>query len=181
MNSALSSLLPVLALVSHIVFVFLVACCIFYKSWGQTVVRFLGKHSLRLGLFASCIAVAGSLFYSEIMGFEACILCWWQRVLLYPSVFIFAMALWRRERSAYYYVIPLAVLAGIIGIYQSYVYLGGSSLLTCTSAEGACLKIYVMAFGYITIPLMSATVSMYLLLFAWANKIYQYYEKNSNA
>ncbi len=135
--------------------------------------KFMGEHSLILGLLVSLSAIIGSLFYSEIMGFEACSLCWWQRVFLYPTVFIFATAAWYKERLFYRYVVPPIILASIIAIYQSYVYLGGSSLLTCTSAEGACAKIYVMAFGYITIPVMSLTVSLYILLFAWADKIYR--------
>ena len=173
MLDTLVFLLPVSALVSHIVFVLLLVIFIFHKSWGKKISLFVGEHSLTLGFVISIAAIMGSLFYSEIMGFEACILCWWQRVFLYPTFFIFAVALWRKELSAYYYVVPPVILASIIAVYQSYVYLGGSSLLTCTNAEGACSKIYVMAFGYITIPLMSLTISLYLLLLAWANKIYR--------
>ena len=179
MSDNIVSLLPVLVLVSHVVFVVLLAFFVFRKSLGKRVVLFVGKHSLILGLLVSLIAVAGSLFYSEIIGFEACTLCWWQRVFLYPTVLIFAMALWRKEQSAYYYIVPLVILASIIAVYQSYVYLGGSSLLTCTNVEGACFKIYVMAFGYITIPMMSLTIALYILLLAWANKIYN--SENNNA
>jgi len=168
----IASLLPVIALVSHAVFIVLLAALISRQSWGNKITLFLGKHSLILGFAVSFAALAGSLFYSEIVGFEACVLCWWQRVFLYPTVFIFLVALWRKERSAYYYVVPLVVLAALIAAYQSYVYVGGSSLLTCTNVEGSCSKIYVMAFGYITIPLMSLTTSLYILLLAWANKIY---------
>ncbi|MDP3763163.1 MAG: disulfide bond formation protein B [bacterium] len=172
-------LLPVLALVSHAVFVVLLAVLIFRKSWGKKVTLFIGEHSLILGFAVSLAAIAGSLFYSEIIGFEACVLCWWQRVFLYPTVFIFAVALWRKERSAYYYIVPLVVLAGIIATYQSYVYMGGISLLACTDAEGGCSKIFVREFGYITIPTMSLTVSLYILLLAWANRIYL--NENRNA
>ncbi|MDP3874958.1 MAG: disulfide bond formation protein B [bacterium] len=179
MTDTIASLLPVLALVSHIVFVALFVSFVFRKSWGKKTVLFMGQHSLVLGFLVSLAAVAGSLFYSEIMGFEPCVLCWWQRVLLYPTIFIFAVALWRRERSAYYYVVPPVVLASIIAVYQSYVFLGGSSFLTCTNAEGACSKIYVVAFGYITIPIMSLTISLYILFLAWANKIYK--DENNNA
>src|SRR3990167_8456028 len=147
MIDTIASLLPALALVSHIAFVALFVLFIFRESWGRKTVLFIGKHSLVLGFLVSLTAVAGSLFYSEIMGFEACILCWWQRVLIYPTVFIFAVALWRKERLAYYYVVLPVVLAGIIAVYQSYVYLGGSSFLPGTSQEGVFSNILMMVFG----------------------------------
>jgi len=126
MIDTIASLLPALALVSHIAFVALFVSFVFRESWGRKMVLFIGKHSLVLGFLVSLSAVAGSLFYSEIMGFEACILCWWQRILLYPTVFIFAVALWRKELSAYYYIIPPVVLASIIAVYQSDVALAGA-------------------------------------------------------
>ena len=131
-----------------------------------------------IGFAASFAAIAGSLFYSEIMGFEACSLCWWQRVFLFPTVFIFAVALWRKDRKVFSYIMPLIVLGGIIAAYQAQVDFGGTSLLTCTDAEGTCSKIFVKEFGYITIPTMSLTVAFYMALIAWASKIY---DKNSNA
>src|SRR3989344_3289261 len=97
MVDTIASLLPALALVSHVVFVALFVLFIFRESWGKKTVLFIGKHSLVLGFLVSLTAVAGSLFYSEIMGFEACILCWWQRIFIYPTVFIFAVALWRQD------------------------------------------------------------------------------------
>jgi hypothetical protein len=70
------------------------------------------------------------------------------------------------------YVTPLAVMSAVLALYQSYVYLGGSSLLPCTAEGGDCSKIYVMAFGYITIPVMSLTISVYLIILSWFKKFY---------
>lgn len=35
---------------------------------------------------ASFIATLGSLYFSEIMKFEPCVLCWYQRIFMYPFV-----------------------------------------------------------------------------------------------
>jgi hypothetical protein len=61
----------------------------------------------------------------------------------------------------------------VVALYQSYVNWGGGSLLSCTAEEGACARLYVMEFGYITIPAMSLTVAIYLLLIPWMYKIYR--------
>ena len=172
-------LLPYSALLSHAVLVVLFLALLSRHSWGAGLQVFLGKYTTVLACLVSLIAVVGSLFYSEIVGFEPCVLCWWQRIFLYPLLIIFGVAVWKKPTSAFLYAVPLALAAALVSAYQSYVFFGGVSLLSCTALEGACSKIYVMAFGYITLPLMSLTVSLYILLLAWANKIYK--NENYNA
>ncbi len=173
MTETIRIALPYLALISHFFLAVLLILVICRRSFGGKTVDFIGKNSLLLGLLISLGAVAGSLFYSEIIGYEACVLCWWQRVFLYPQLVLFAVALWKSDRSVFAYSAVLSALAGVIALYQSYVYMGGISLLPCTAVEGACSKIYVMEFGYITIPVMSLTAVLYYLLLAWVNRLYR--------
>ena len=173
MIEAIRITLPYLALFSHIVLIALFLLVIFRDSFGKKAIAFLNQRALLIGFLISLGAIAGSLFYSEVLGYEACLLCWWQRVFLYPQLVLFAIALWKNERSVFAYSVVLSVFAGVIAAYQSYVYMGGASLLPCTAAEGGCSKIYVKEFGYITIPMMSLTVVLYYLLLAWINKIYR--------
>lgn len=172
MSNNIASLVPYAVVISHAVLVLLFLALIFKESWGRGIVRFVGRHAVVLAFIVSLSAVAGSLFYSEIMGFEPCVLCWWQRLFIYPPAIIFLVALWHKTRSVFLYAVPLAICAGIVALYHSYVYMGGTSLLPCTALGGACSKIYVMAFGYITIPSMSLTIVLYILLLAWINRIY---------
>lgn len=172
-------LLPYAVLASHAGFAFLFLALIFRNSWGKDIARWLGMRATILAFVVSLAAIGGSLFYSEIVGFEPCVLCWWQRVFLYPLVIIFSMALWKKDYAAFFYATPFALFAALIAAYHSYVYLGGTSLLPCTALGGACSKVYVLAFGYITIPFMSLTVSLYVLFLAWADKIYK--NENRNA
>lgn len=164
--------MPYLALISHILFIILLIFIIFKDSLGTGVADFIGKHAILLAFLVSLAAIAGSLFYSEVVGFEPCALCWWQRVAIYPQVVIFGIALWKKMDSAFLYAVPLALAATLVSLYHSYVYLGGTSILPCTALGGACSKIYVFAFGYITIPFMTLTIALYILLLAWANRSY---------
>jgi disulfide bond formation protein DsbB len=180
MTELIQTTLPYKVLVSHILLVVIILAFIFGKSWGSGIVRFLGKNSVLLGFLVSLGAVIGSLFYSNVVGFEPCVLCWWQRVFLYPTALILGIALWKKDKGVFRYVSPLAVLGGIVALYQSYANMGWGSILPCTAEGGACSKLYVFAFGYITIPVMSLTICLYLLVIAWANKIYSRNE-NSNS
>lgn len=177
MISTIQTLVPYVIVASHIVFVILFFALVFRKSWGRKLANFVGKHAVLLAFLVALGAISGSLFYSEIVGFEPCVLCWWQRVFVYPQVIIFGVALWKRNKSPFLYAVPLVSLSALLALYHSYVYMGGQSILPCTALGGACSKIYVFAFGYITIPMMSLTVSLYVLLLAWAHKIY----KNENS
>lgn len=173
MLNAFAVTLPHLTLASHIVLAFIFIVLAFGKHFDAKIVPWLGEHALRLGLLVSVAAFLGSLLYSTGLGFEPCVLCWWQRVFLFPLVPLFLVAWWKGDRTVFQYAVPLALLAGIIALYQSYTLMGGISLLECTSAEGACSRLYVQEFGYITIPVMSLTVSLYILALAWAKKIYE--------
>src|SRR5690625_1829649 len=43
------------------------------------------------------ISLLGSLFYSEVMGYEPCKLCWIQRIFMYPLVVIYGYALMKKN------------------------------------------------------------------------------------
>ena len=165
----IANLIPYLVLVSHVVLVILLVSLITKNSLAY----WIGKHAIWLAGLAVLVAVGGSLFYSEIMGFEPCVLCWWQRVFLYPLVIIFGISIWKKINTAFLYAIPLLIMSTLVSAYQSYANLGGASILPCTAAGGACSKVYVMAFGYITIPVMSLTISLFIIMLVWADYVYR--------
>jgi disulfide bond formation protein DsbB len=173
MIATLQNLLPYGALISHALFIVLLLAPLFRHSWGKGIVAWVAPRAIPLGFIVALLAIAGSLFYSELVGFPPCVLCWWQRVFLFPQAILFGAALWWKKKDVFLYSVPLVLLAAIAALYHQYVYMGGESLLPCTAIGGACSKIYVMAFGYITIPMMSLTAALFLLLLAWYHKIHE--------
>ena len=141
-----------------------------------SLVRFAGTNAVTLGFLATLAAVSGSLFYSSVIGFEPCILCWWQRIFMYPQVILFATALWykRRDRqladSPLKYSLPLSIIGAGIAIYHIILPALEKYGVACVTTSGvSCTKLYVFAFGYITIPVMSLTIFAILILLAIAN------------
>lgn len=179
MTDLIAGFLPYAALFSHVALLLLVVATFSRNGWGGGVFSFLGRYSVHLAFLVSLAAILGSLFYSEVIGFEPCVLCWWQRVFLYPSAVILLVSLIKNDKSVFMYVVPLTLIAGLVALYQSYANFGGISVLSCTGAEGACSKLFVKEFGYVTIPVMSLTVSLYVLFLAWVNKKFR--NENSNA
>jgi len=172
MISLISSSIPVLVVISNILGGVLLVALMVKNSWGDKVVRWVGQNVLALGLLLSLATVSGSLFYSEVVGFEPCVLCWWQRVTLFPLLVLFAVAMYKKDRGVFKYAIPLSVVTGVVAIYNAYIQWGGSPLIPC-DVSGSCAKLYVYAYGYITLPTMSLSVVALVLLLAWANKVYQ--------
>lgn len=172
MISTLQSLLPLFVVIFHIFLVVSLLALIFRTSFGAPLVAWAGEHALALGLALGLITVGGSLFYSNGVGFEPCYLCWWQRVALYPMLVLFITALINRDRSVFAYVFPLSLIALILATYHSYVQWGGTPLVPC-DVTASCAKLYVYAFGYVTIPTMSLTMAVAFLLLTWANKVYR--------
>lgn len=172
MIDSISNILPGFVLLSHVVFILLVGILFTRTDWSKQIASWVGQRAILLAFLVSIGAVLGSLFYSNILGFSPCVLCWWQRVFLFPVPVILGIALYKKDDEVMKYVLPLAVISGLLALYQSYVYLGGESVLPCTAEGGECSRIYVMAFGYITIPLMSLTISLYLILLSRFKKLY---------
>src|SRR3989344_2648318 len=167
----IQEILPVLVLIANVGTVILFFALLFRNSCGKSFSMWVGKHSLLFSFLVVSLAVSGSLFYSNIVGFEPCLFCWWQRIAIYPLLVLFLVALHKKDRGVFKYSVPLSLLALLIAIYHSYVQWGGSPLIPC-DATASCSMLYVYAFGYITIPSMTLSIAILLLLIAWASKVY---------
>lgn len=114
--------------------------------------------------------IIGSLYYSEIAGFPACVLCWWQRVVIYPQLVLFGVAFWKEKRDVFLYTNILSAIGLLIGLYNVAIqsFPAFSAFCDPTSVTISCLEKYVEGFGYITIPIMSVTACIFLILVGWA-------------
>ncbi len=146
-----------------IAFVFLVLLFV-PKARNSVIGKLAQKYAYPLAFVSVLGAVVGSLIYSNVIGYEPCNLCWIQRIFMYPILIILAIAFIRKELKLISpYVLWLAGIGGFFGIYQYLLQFGLVSDAFCASSAVSCLKVYVVTFGYITIPLMSLTV--WLLIF----------------
>jgi disulfide bond formation protein DsbB len=128
-------------------------------------VSFFAIHSILVGFVASSLAMAGSLTYSDVVGYTPCVLCWFQRIFMYPQVILLGLALYRRDLSMRLYAIVLSSVGGVLALWH---YLGqlGFGTLPC-SAVGysvSCAERFVMQYGYITIPMMALSAFVLIAL-----------------
>ena len=81
------------------------------------------KRNALYGAFAmSLAATVGSLFYSEIMNLPPCVLCWYQRIAMYPLVLIFGYAIYKRSRDVLWPVYVMVPVGWLIALYHNLLY-----------------------------------------------------------
>ena len=120
-----------------------------------------------LAFLVSLVATLGSLFFSEIMHFIPCSLCWYQRIFMYSLVFLFLVNLLFPDDKIFKYTIPLVILGWIISIYHNLLMFGiiPENLSPCVQGV-PCSTDYINWLGFITIPLLSFFVytTVFILL-----------------
>jgi disulfide bond formation protein DsbB len=67
---------------------------------------------LLVGWLIALVSTMGALFIGEVMGMAPCVLCWYQRIAMFPLVAILGMACFSEDRRGAVYALPLA-LAGL--------------------------------------------------------------------
>lgn len=115
------------------------------------------------------ISALGSLFFSYIMEFAPCVLCWYQRIFLFPLVIILAAGLFPFDKSVVKYALPLAIAGWLTAAYHNLLYAGiiPESIQPCTQGV-SCTEEYINLFGFLSIPmlaLLSFSTIITLLIF----------------
>lgn len=124
------------------------------------------KWGLWIAFLAVSFATVMSLYYSEVLGFAPCGLCWAQRVFIYSQVVLFALALWKRDRAIADYSIALSIIGSVFGFYQHYLQMGGTDILPCPatiSLATDCATRILFEFGYVTYPMVAVSLFGFLV------------------
>jgi len=139
---------------------------LFFGLKRNIFLDFIDKHFLPITFLISLFASVFPLVYSEIINFLPCSLCWWQRVFMFPTLLMFGVALWDKDRRVIRYALPLVCAGFLVSIYQNFFYyFGESSNLPCDASGVSCYQRLVLEFGgYISIPMMALTAFFALLV-----------------
>ena len=120
--------------------------------------NFFRTNIVYIALIQALVAMLGSLFFSEIVKLPPCVLCWYQRICMYPLVVVLTVGILRRDRQLYQYVLPLSIIGWVISFYHNLLYykILPESIAPCTAGI-SCTTKQIELFGFVTIPLMAFT------------------------
>ena len=103
------------------------------------------------------VSTLGALFFGEVMQIPPCVLCWYQRICMFPLVLILPVGLFPFDRKVVRYALPLALIGWLFAVFH--VLLGAGvipeSIKPCTQGV-PCSEQFVTWFGFVTIPLLAA-------------------------
>ena len=100
------------------------------------------EHAMLAGFLISLAGLATSIIYSNLIGFDPCELCWWQRVFLYPQVILFGVALYNEkvrkveDEMIFLYSLILSVCGETIALFQYYGQMFNPDILSMCTSQG---------------------------------------------
>ncbi len=135
------------------------------------MIKFIQKNAINLILIQVVIAIVGSLYFSDIKGYEPCILCWYQRICMYALFPIIIIAKLRKESKIYQYILPISIFGFIISLYHNLLYTNIIKFEFCSTGI-SCTTKYIDYFGFISIPLLSLIGFIIIIVLALFDKNY---------
>jgi len=120
------------------------------------------------------VSTLGALFLGEVMGRTPCVLCWYQRIAMFPLAVVLGIACYLSDLNVRRYALPLAIAGGAIAFWHSLLFAGfiSEAIQPCTQNGPSCSGEDQVLFGYLPLPYLSlaAFCLILLLLFLSTNK-----------
>lgn len=102
------------------------------------------------------VSTLGALFLGEVMGYTPCVLCWYQRIGMFPLVLILAAGLFPFDRGVVRYALPLALVGWLLAVFHWAVASGLVPERATPCSQGVpCSVEQISWFGFLTLPLLS--------------------------
>lgn len=117
----------------------------------------LQANALYAAWLIALASTLGALFIGEVMGRTPCLLCWYQRIAMFPLALILGVACYRSETSVRHYVLPIAVAGCLIALWHSLLFAGviAESVQPCTRDGPSCAGEEQTLFGFLPLPFLS--------------------------
>jgi disulfide bond formation protein DsbB len=117
-----------------------------------------------VALLAACLATSGSLFFSEVLGWLPCTLCWYQRILMYPLSLLLAVGTLRRDDGLPQLALPFSLPGAGVSLYH-YLLIKTDWFPPPPCRAGVpCTVDYIDLFGFINIPFLALTAFLIITL-----------------
>jgi len=105
----------------------------------------------------AAVSVAGALFFSEVMALPPCVLCWYQRIFMFPLAILLPLGLFPLDARVVRYTLPLALAGTAVAVYHMLLVLRVIPESAAPCSRGVpCGEVQIEWLGFVTIPLLSA-------------------------
>ena len=115
------------------------------------------KYIPYIAWFIAMSSMLGSLYFSEVLKLPPCVLCWYQRILMYPLVAIIPIGIANMDKKFYRYVLPMSTLGMMIAFYHYLLYakIIPDTYAPCSTGVSCTTRLIEWFGGLVNIPLLS--------------------------
>ena len=109
-----------------------------------------------IGWLVATVSTLAALFLGEVMGYTPCVLCWYQRICMFPLVLILGAGLFPFDRNVVRYALPLALAGWLLAVFHWAVASGLVPESATPCSQGVPCSVELISwFGFLTLPLLS--------------------------
>ena len=126
-----------------------------------------------LAWVVATVSTLGSLFFSEVMKLPPCVLCWYQRICMYPLVILLLAGLFPFQKSIVRFSLPLVIAGWGIAFYHNLLYYNILPESASPCVQGiSCTTVQINWLGFITIPLLALSAfSIIAIILIFTHKV----------
>ncbi len=101
-------------------------------------------------------ATLGALFFSEVMKLPPCVLCWYQRIFMFPLVLLLPLGLFPFDGKVVRYGLALTLPGWLVALFQVLLVFGliPEDIRPCVQGV-PCSEVQIQWLGFVNIPLLS--------------------------
>lgn len=115
----------------------------------------IGDLALPFAFAVALVCMGGSLYLSEIANYPPCLMCWYQRIAMYPMVLLMGIAALRKDSGIKWYSVPLGLIGVSISIYHYLIEWFPDSVAHACTEDVPCSTVWFRKFGFLSIPAMA--------------------------
>lgn len=131
----------------------------------------LNASSRYIALLTAWVAMCGSLFMSEVFLWVPCVLCWYQRILMYPLALILPIGIVRRDRDLHWYVLPLSLFGAGMSLYHYLLIKTDWFPPPPCTASIPCTTDYLNVLGFINVPFLALTAFLIISVMVFGSAL----------
>lgn len=126
------------------------------RSTADVAVPTGSQALLTAAWIVALVATLGALFVGEVMGQVPCVLCWYQRIAMFPLAVLLGVAAFRGDWGVRPYAVPLAIAGFAVAGFHSLLYAGivPEAIEPC-GAGPSCASAEMTILGGLPLPFLS--------------------------
>ncbi len=142
----------------------------------SNIKKFVAENILYLAWIQALVATIVSLYFSEILKLPPCVLCWYQRIFIYPLAIILPIGIFNKDKKIHQYVLPLSIAGMLVALYHNLLQMRviPESLAPCATGVSCTTKYTIFSSDFVTIPFLSllafAVITACMIVYSRLNK-----------